>query len=321
MRKDYKKSSSFSSFLKAAWEKQSILIILIGMIIIIRFLSPYFFTTTNLINIVRQISALAIIALGEYFVILTAGMDLSLGSTVSLTGVLVSGFIVYNGLNIYFAMFLVLLVGILIGAINGALIVYGKIPPFIATLATMISIKGITFIYSEGYPISGLPESFSFLGRGYIGWIPVPIIVMIVISLICYIFINHTKTGLSVLATGGNEEASRVSGIKTNKVKLLVYILSGVLAVIGGIVISSRIMAGQPNVGDNLLFDAITAVVLGGTSFFGGEGKVQGVIIGALILGVLANGMTLLGVGAYYQWLTRGIILAMAVFIDMRKAR
>jgi len=296
----------------------AIAFVLIGIVIICFIAIPNFRSATNAINILRQVSALTIIALGQYFVILSGGIDLSAGTTISLIGCLVAGLMYFSDWPLVAALVFAICMGIVIGSINGALVVYGDIQPFIATLATMIAIKGIAFLYSGGFPISGLPEAFGFFGRGYVGKIPVPILIMVAIAIICYFFSEHSITGRNIFAIGGNEDAARVCGIRTKRVKLFVYVIASFLTSIGAIVISSRIMSGQPTVGDNMLFDIITAVVLGGTSLSGGEGKVFGVIAGALILGVIANAMVLLRINPYWQWIIRGIILVIAVYIDSR---
>ncbi len=296
-------------------------VILIAMVIACFIGVPNFGTPDNIVNVVRQVSALTIIALGQYFVILTGGIDLSAGSTVSLVGCVAAGLMYFSGWPMPAAVLAAVFASLLVGLINGVMVVYGNIVPFITTLATMIAVKGATFLYSGGFPISGLPASFEFFGRGYVWNIPAPIVIMVGIVVIAYIFSEQTLTGRNIFAVGGNEAAARLCGVETKKVKLLAYVLGGLLAGIGGIIIASRIKSGQPTVGDNLLFDVITAVVLGGTSMAGGEGRVLGVLAGALILGVIANAMVLLRIDPYWQWIVRGAILALAVFIDARLTR
>lgn len=298
-----------------------ILVVLIGIVALCAGFIPTFRTLTNAINILRQVSALTIIALGQYFVVLSGGIDLSAGSTVSFVGVLVAGLMYFQGWPLLAALIFGLVMGSLIGLVNGVLIVYGEIQPFITTLATMIAIKGVAFLYSGGKPISGMPGGFEFFGRGHIWGIPFPVVLMVLTALVCYVFSEHSVTGRNIFSVGGNESAARLCGIRTKKVKLLVYVISSFLTTVGAIVIASRIMSGQPTVGDYMLFDILTAVILGGTSLSGGVGRVGGVVIGALILGVVANSMVLLRINPYWQWIIRGIILALAVFIDAKTKR
>jgi len=305
-------NKSLSQFL----QEWAILFIFIGLFVISAIFVDGFFTYTNVINIFRQISFLAIIALGQFFVILVGGIDMSPGSSIGFFSLLLAGLIYWNGLPIGVAIVLVLIASIVIGLVNGILSVYGKLPAFIATLVTMIVLKGVNYLYSDGIPISGLPSGFKVLGAGYIGGIPIPVIILIIITLLCWVFTMHTRTGRSLYAVGGNEEASRLSGINTNRIKLLAFVIGSVLTALGTILITSRTMAGQPTLGDTMLFDIITIVVLGGTSLSGGRGKVFGVVIAALILGIIDNVMVLLGIGSYWQWIIKGVILAAVVVID-----
>ncbi len=305
---------SFFSHIK----ELTIFYILIVLFTIFSIFVPNFFSFDNIVSILRQVSAFTVIAFGEFFVIVSGGFDLSIGSTIGFVGIVVASLIKIVGLNFWFAMFMALMVCLLIGLFNGTLVVWGTIPPFIATLATMVIVRGINFLISNGIPISGFPESFGYLGRGYIGLIPVPVVMMAITSFVCYLFMEHTETGRCIYAVGGNEEATRLSGVNVAKIKVLVYVLSSFFAGVGAIMIASRIMAGQPTVGDNMLFDVVTAVVLGGTALSGGKGNILGVISGAIILGMVANAMVLLRIGTYWQWIIKGIILAIVVLIDSK---
>lgn len=295
-----------------------IFIILVGMVVILSIFIPTFGTANNIINILRQSSALTIIAMGQYFVVLSGGIDLSAGSNISFITCLITGLMYFNGWPLLWALIFTLIVGIFIGVINGILVAYGNIQPFVVTLATMIIVKGVAFIYSGGIPISGTPGAFEYFGRGFIGAVPFPVVLMLAVVGICYAFSEHTVTGRNIFYVGGNESAARLCGIDTKKVKLIVYIISGFLTSIGAIVIASRTMSGQPTVGEPMLFDILTAVVIGGTSLSGGTGKAPKVLAGALILGVIANFMVLIRVSPYWQWITRGIILVLAAFIDVK---
>ena len=302
-------------------KEYSIFLILLFMIILSSIFIPNFRSTDNIINIIRQVSALAIVGFGQFFCIVSGGLDLSQGSTIGLTSVLIAGFVYYGNLSTPLSIIIALLICMLIGLINGILIVYARVNPFIATLSTMTIIKGVNFLYSRGLPISGLPEGFSFIGRGYIWLIPFPIILLIALAIITHIFSTQTATGRSIFAIGGNEEASKLSGLNVNMIKVLVYVMSGLFAGLAAVIITSRIMAGQPTVGEPMLFDIITAVILGGTSLSGGKGKVLGVMAAALILGLLSNAMVLLRINTYWQWIIKGIVLVIAVVIDARSQR
>lgn len=312
-----RKRSSFIAIL--TWSKEnSIVLIFLVMFFVCSLFVPRFLSFNNLINVLRQVSAFTIIAFGEFFVIVSGGFDLSVGSMIGFLGVIVAYTIKVLGVSMWLSMLLAMGVALFIGYWNGVFIVYGSVPPFIATLATMVIVKGFNFLVSNGVPISGFPETFGFIGRGYVGPIPFPIIILFFVSLVSYMFMEHTETGRSIYAVGGNEEASRLSGVNVDRIKVLVYILSALFTSIGSIMIASRIMAGQPTVGDNMLFDVITAVVLGGTSLSGGKGSIVGVICGALILGIIANVLVLLRINVYWQWIIKGMILALAVFISSK---
>jgi ribose transport system permease protein len=300
------------------FKEWAILFIFVGLFAACSIFVDGFFNTNNIVNIVRQISFLSIIALGQFFVILIGGIDMSASSSIGFTSVLLAGLVHWENVPIVLAIIIVLFASVAVGLVNGLMTVYGKIPAFIATLVTMIVLKGVNYLYSNSIPISGLPAGFKNLGAGYVGPIPVPILIMVVIAFACYVFTMHTETGRSIYAVGGNEEASRLSGINTNKIKLIAFVISSVLTAVGAILITSRTMAGQPTIGENMLFDVITVVVLGGTALSGGRGKVVGVVIAALILGIIDNAMVLMGIGSYWQWIIKGFILAVVVLIDSK---
>ncbi|RCX16539.1 ribose transport system permease protein [Anaerobacterium chartisolvens] len=298
-----------------------VLFILLGLVVVCSIFVPNFFDSKNFLNIARQVSFIAIIAIGEFFVILVGNMDMSIGSVIGFVSVLMAT-LVKSGTSVGTAIVLVLTASVAIGLINAAVSVYGKVPSFIATLATMLGIKGINYLMSSGIPISGLPKSFNVIGMGYIGgFLPVPVMLMLVVALICWVFTNHTQTGRNVFSVGGNEEASTLSGINTKRIKTLAFVLSSVLAAVGAIALTSKTMAGLPAVGDNMLFDVMTICVLGGTSLTGGRGKVWGVVIASLILGVMDNAMVLLSINTYWQWIVKGVILASVVLIDMNSKK
>jgi len=298
-----------------------LLILFAIMVTIFMIASPTFRTPNNLLNVLRQASFIAIIAMGEFFVILIAGMDMSISSIIGMVSIFFAGFVVTMGLPLWLSLGLVMLMAILVGLLNGVLVVYGKMPAFIGTLVTMTIIKGIYFIYSGGLPIPGIPEEFNFLGAGYIGVIPFPVILLAVIALTLNVITNHTAIGRSFYAVGGNIEASKLSGINVNFVGILAFVLCAVLTAIGALGLTAKILSGNVMIGENLLFDVMTIVVLGGTSLSGGRGRVFGVVIAALFLQVISNMMVLMSINTYWQWVVKGLILMVVVLIDVNSKR
>ncbi|WP_255428488.1 ribose ABC transporter permease [Sporosarcina psychrophila] len=296
------------------------LIGLLLIVIIISIMSPNFLTLNNLLNVLRQVSINALIAFGMTFVILTGGIDLSVGSILALTGAVTAG-LMAGGMDPLLAMFLGLLLGAVLGAINGVIIAKGKVAPFIATLATMTIYRGLTLVYTEGKPISGLGDSqaFQLLGKGYFFGIPVPVITMGITFGILYFILKKTTFGRRVYAVGGNEEASRLSGISVDRIKIYVYALTGMLAALAALILTSRLNSAQPTAGNMFELDAIAAVVLGGTSLTGGRGWIVGTLIGALIIGVLNNGLNLIGVSSFFQQVVKGAVILVAVLLDRKK--
>ncbi len=295
------------------------LIGLIIMMIALSFLSDAFLTLDNMLNLLRQISVNALIAFGMTFVILTAGIDLSVGSLLALGSVLTAGMLT-SGMDPILAVFLGLLIGLALGAFNGLIITKGKVAPFIATLATMTIFRGATLVYTDGRPITGLSDSFAFqmIGGGYVFGIPFPVILMVVIFLILMFILQKTVFGRQVYAIGGNEEASILSGIKADRVKIWVYALTGMLSVLAGIILTSRLNSAQPTAGMMYELDAIAAVVIGGTSLMGGRGRIFGTLVGALIIGVIDNGLNLMNVSSFYQQIVKGGVILLAVLLDRK---
>ncbi|MEK5039799.1 ribose ABC transporter permease [Sporosarcina sp. FSL K6-3457] len=296
------------------------LIGLLLIVVIISIMSPNFLTLNNLLNVLRQVSINALIAFGMTFVILTGGIDLSVGSILALTGAVTAG-LMAGGMDPILAMFLGLLLGAVLGAINGVIIAKGKVAPFIATLATMTIYRGLTLVYTEGRPISGLGDSqaFQLLGKGYFFGIPVPVITMAITFGVLYFILKKTTFGRRVYAVGGNEEASRLSGISVDRIKIYVYSLTGALAALAALILTSRLNSAQPTAGNMFELDAIAAVVLGGTSLTGGRGWIVGTLIGALIIGVLNNGLNLIGVSSFFQQVVKGAVILVAVLLDRKK--
>ncbi|SES06170.1 ABC transporter permease subunit [Salisediminibacterium halotolerans] len=297
---------------------------LIGLLLIVAIVSilnPSFLSPTNLFNLLRQVSVNALIAFGMTYVILTGGIDLSVGSTLALSSA-VGASLMAAGVDPIFAMLLALLAGAVLGALNGVFIAKGKVAPFIATLATMTIYRGLTLVLTDGRPVTGLGDSVAFemYGRGYILGVPVPAITMILSFVILYLILKKTTFGRRVYAVGGNEEAALLSGIKADRIKIYVYSLTGFLAATAGMILTSRLNSAQPTAGQMYELDAIAAVVLGGTSLTGGRGWIVGTLIGALIIGVIDNGLNLLGVSSFYQQVVKGSVILFAVMVDRKKS-
>ncbi|MEW9094077.1 MAG: ribose ABC transporter permease [Clostridiaceae bacterium] len=294
---------------------------LLGLIIlcvVISILTPRFLSISNIMNVFTQVSVNAILAIGMSFVILTGGIDLSVGSTLAISGA-VSASLIKSTNNIFLSLIVAVAIGATIGLMNGLVVSRGKIQAFIVTLATMTIFRGVTVVYTNGTPISGLSEGFMIIGNKKIGgYIPVPAIITGIILFIAWYILNETRYGRYVYAIGGNEDSARLSGINTDKVKTFVYVLCGITAAISGVITTSRVGSASPNAGTGFELDAIAAVVVGGTSLAGGEGTVIGTIIGAMIIGVLNNGLNLAGVSAYYQSIVKGLVILLAVLIDKK---
>lgn len=296
-------------------------IALIILMAVITIINSNFLTANNLLNLLLQVTSNALIAFGMTFVILTGGIDLSVGSILALSSALTAG-LLGSGMPVILAILISLILGCILGMMNGLLISYGKLAPFIVTLATMTIFRGATLVYTNGNPITkGLSDTFlfQFLGQGYIVGIPFPVIIMFIVFIILYVLLHKTAFGKSVYAIGGNEKAAYISGVKLNKVKIIIYSISGIMASISGLIITSRLSSAQPTAGASYEMDAIAAVVLGGTSLSGGKGRILGTLIGALIIGVLNNGLNIIGVSAFWQQVVKGVVILIAVLIDRFK--
>ncbi|WP_369862788.1 ribose ABC transporter permease [Halanaerobium sp. ST460_2HS_T2] len=291
---------------------------LLVLVIVLSFMSPYFLTIPNLLNVVRQVSIIAVISFGMTMVILTGGIDLSVGSMLAFSGAVAAGMMVNSGLNVFLAILIGLAAGTALGLFNGIAVAKAKLPAFIVTLAMMTVARGFTLIYTNGRPISGFDETFRFFGAGYLGRIPIPVVIMFILLIVIYILLKKTPFGRYIYAIGGNETATKLSGINTDKIKIAVYALNGFLAAVSGIILTSRLNSAQPMAGEGYELDAIAAVVLGGTSLSGGSGGVIGTIIGALIIAVLNNGLNLLNVSSFYQLVAKGAVILLAVFLDRK---
>jgi inositol transport system permease protein len=296
--------------------KYGLLLAFIGICLVLSLITPRFLTVQNLMIIVTQVSINALLAFGVTFVIITGGIDLSIGSMVAVAGVVAATFAHPDTYPVVVPVAVGLLAGLLFGAFNGLVITRSKVPPFIVTLGTMTIGRGMALILSKGRPVSNLSDSFNFIGGGKILGIPTLIIILIVAFIICSIILQKTVIGRYMYAVGGNEQAARASGIQLSTVKMIVYTLCGGLAALAGILLTSRITTGQPNAGTGFELDAIAAAIIGGTSTSGGTGTMTGTLIGALLIGVISNGLDLLNVTSYYQQVVMGIIIIGAVVLD-----
>lgn len=288
---------------------------LIVLVVAMSLLSGDFLTTQNLLNVGVQAAVTAILAFGVTFVIVSAGIDLSVGSVAALSATVLAWSATSAGVPVVLAVVLAIVTGIACGFVNGALISYGKLPPFIATLAMLSIARGLSLVISQGSPIA-FPDSVSRLGDTLGGWLPVPVLVMIAMGLITALILGRTFIGRSMYAIGGNEEAARLSGLRVKRQKIVIYALSGLFAAVAGIVLASRLVSAQPQAAQGYELDAIAAVVIGGASLAGGVGKASGTLIGALILAVLRNGLNLLSVSAFWQQVVIGVVIALAVLLD-----
>jgi inositol transport system permease protein len=327
--------------LNAFIRKYAIVFIFIAMFVGMTFLTDAFLQPRNLFNVVRQISVVGLIAIGVTMVIITTGIDLSSGSVLALAAVFAASLgqqpdwhdAKYPGLMlpVIVPIVVALVIGILCGAINGGLIARFKIPPFIATLGMMTVARGFALIYSNR-PVSGLTDAYNFVGQGEIFkvipisgqptlGIPIPVIILAAVAIGAHVLLNNTRFGRHIYAIGGNEQAALISGLNVGRIKIGVYTIAGLLSGLAGLVLSARVGSGQPGLGVGYELDAIASAVIGGTSLSGGVGTIWGTIIGALIIGVLNNGLDLLNVSAYWQTIIKGSIIVAAVIVDERKNR
>ncbi len=289
---------------------------LLSLCLVLWILTPYFLTLSNLLNIVEQSSVIAIIAAGMTFVIITAGIDLSVGSVLALSGVVMAS-LLQADLPLPLAIAASLGSGFLCGMLNGVLITRGRLPPFIATLGMMSVARGAALLVTQGRPISGFSEPFRQLASGEMLYVPVPVLIMLIVYLVSHILLAKTSFGRHVYAIGGNEEAAVLSGVEVRKLKTLVYGLCGMLSGLAATILTARLNSAQPIAGIMYELDAIAATVIGGTSLMGGEGTVFGTLVGALIMGVLRNGLNLLDVSSFVQQIVIGSVIILAVLVDM----
>lgn len=318
-------------WLRALFQKYAIVLILLAMVAVVSVMSPAFLQPRNLLNVVRQISVIGLIGIGVTLAIIALGIDLSSGSVLAISAVVAASLAQrvdweaakYPGLVVPLIVPILagMGIGVLCGWINGFLVAQFKIPPFIATLGMMTVARGLALLYSDGRPISSLTDDYNFIGQGEVLGMPVPILILVVVAVLTHIMLNNTRFGRYIYAIGGNEQAARVSGLNIGRIKIGIYTFAGMLSGLAGIVLSSRISSGQPGLGQGYELDAIASAVIGGTSFAGGIGTIWGTMVGALIIGVLNNGLDLLNVSPYWQQIVKGSIIVIAIIIDERKNR
>jgi ribose transport system permease protein len=298
-------------------EKYRVLLIFVVLCIIAAFLSDAFFTLNNAMNVLRQVSIIAIIAGGMTLVILIAGIDLSVGAVMAFSGAILAG-VLTAGLPLPIALLAALAVGLLFGLVNGFVVAKFGVPSFIVTLAIMVIVRGMTLVYSKGYPLVVSHDAYRFIGSGRLFGIPIPVIIMFVVFGFLYWMLKYTSFGRYIYAIGGNEETAILSGINVKFIKMAVFGIAGLLSALSAIIYTSRLMSAQPTAGTGIELDAIAAVIIGGTSLAGGRGGVTGTLIGALIMGVLDNILNLTNVSPFYQSIAKGLVILVAVLVDSK---
>lgn len=312
-----KKENKSSSKNVGIFAKYGLVVIILAICLELSTLSSVFLTQENWINLLRQVSINGIMAMGMTFVIITSGIDLSVGAMLAVSGTIVGSIVSKNADSVFLGIFTAILVTSAFGFLSGVSISFFKMPPFIVTLAMTTIARGFALVYANGRPYIISSPKYAFLGKGTIIGIPIPVISFALVTLIMYVILTKTKTGRYIFAIGGNENASRISGVNIKKIKIIVYTINGLLAGFAGTILASRISSGQPAIGVGYETDAIAAVVIGGTRMSGGVGSISGTILGVLIIGLISNGLTLLGVNSYYQQIVKGLIIFAAVLLDI----
>lgn len=302
---------------KSILPRFALVAVVLFIVVIMSFLSPVFMTSRNLTNIFRQISINGIIAVGMTFVILLGGIDLSVGAVVGVVSV-ICGNLLEQGMSCFSVCLIALSVAVVFGMVNGTLVAYLNFQAFVATLATLTIGRGFALAYSDGRPYIISNPIFKAIGQGYVGKVPIPVIILLSVCAVCYVILNYTTFGRYFFAVGGNKNAARLSGVKTRRVEMSAYIISAICASIVGMILSARISSGQPNSGDGYELDAIAAVAIGGTSMTGGVGSLSGTMLGFVLLGLLSNSMNLLNINSFYQQIVKGCLIIIAVYIDMK---
>lgn len=311
------KNSARKNVLSTILGKYGIFVVLLGLVIILSFTTTSFLSGRNILNVLRQISINGILAIGATFIIITGGIDLAFGSMLAFAGVVATSF---AHAEPHYPLILIVLIGILVGtlcgSVSGSLVAFLKVPPFIATLGMTTIARGCALVYTGGRSVIDLTDEFTTIGQGAVGIIPIPVLMFIAVVIFGFILLHKTRYGRYVYATGGNEDAAKASGVATRGVKFSVYAMAGALCGLTGVMLASRTSAGSPAAGVGYELDAIAATVLGGTSLSGGKGTIIGVIAGALIIGILSNGLDILNVSSYIQQIVKGVIIIGAVLLD-----
>jgi ribose transport system permease protein len=321
--KEETKPARGTSFLRACLRIRELnvlsVLVLVGLLISV--FSPYFLTTNNLMGVFRSFSLVALMSIGMMLVIITGGIDLSVGSVMGLSS-LITALAFQHGLGAFAAILCGLAVGVIVGGFNGLMITWIQLPPFIATLGTLSIGRGLMYIITKGVPVTpDVPDAFTFIGQGYIGFVPFPVVILLVMTVVFSIVMRHTRFGRHVYATGGNEVAARLSGVRTARVKFAVYVLSGLIASMAGVIAFSRFVSAEPASGFGAELDVIAAAAIGGASLSGGAGSVEGAIIGAALAGIITNGVVLLNIDTYAQQAITGCVILIAVSIDILRVR
>jgi len=301
-------------------KKMSLYLAFIVIFLVFSLINPSFITLNNILNIIVQSSIIAIIGVGQTLVILTGGIDLSVGSIVAFVGI-ATGLMLKAGMPLAYALIIAILIGMVLGMLNGIVVSYGRVPSFIATLGMMGVARGGALALNSGKPVAGLQAGFEKIATTSIGTIPIFVFYCVAIYATIYVLLEHTKFGRHVYAIGGNTVAARLSGVRVKRVEALVYVIAGIFAAMGAIMLTARLNYATPIAGSGYELDTIAAVVIGGTSLSGGQGKIIGTLVGALMLGMLKNGLTICNVAAYYQQIIIGVVIIMAVFADRMKEK
>ncbi|HIU75905.1 MAG TPA: ABC transporter permease [Candidatus Pelethocola excrementipullorum] len=298
------------------YKKYGIYIFLTAVFIFFAVAAPNFLSAKNVINILRQVSMFGIVVMGVTLVMIGGGMDLSVGGQIAVVGMVLGYLMVNLKVPMLLAILIAVIVGCIFGILNGMIAIKLNMAPIIVTLSMMLVLQGVAFLITGGYPITGMPEQFVLIGQGYIGIIPVPVIIFIIFIIFGWVLMNKTYLGRHIYALGGNKEAARLAGINVDRLTVLIYAFTGFAASIAAIIMVGRTNASQPGAGSSYPFDCMTAACLGGISISGGEGKISGVVVGVVILGILDNGLVLMGVNSNFQSVVKGFILLLAVAID-----
>ena len=304
--------------IKTIISRYGIYIIFLVIFLVLSIANQAFFTPSNLLNILKQASTVAVIAIGQTLCLITGGMDLSSGSIMALAGVTSAMFGLADKTNMPAAFLTAILVGMLCGFINGLIVSKGRVPAFIATLGMQQAARGMALLVTNATPVFGLSAAYIFMGSGKVLGIPMLVIIMVAVVIVTAFILNKPKFGRHVYAVGGNEQSAHVSGIRVQRVKLIVYTAAGALAGLGGIMLAGRIQSGTPTMGEGYELDAIAGAVIGGVSTSGGVGTIYGAVIGSLLMAMISNGLDLMNVSAYYQQIIKGIIIVLAVLLDVQ---